>query len=229
VPGTFDDNGVTPACVVEYRGKKYLYYIGWQLGVRVRYYLFVGLAISEDGGESFQRYSETPVLDRSHGELFVRTAAHVKYEEGRWRMWYVGGRDWVNANGKSVPTYTLRYLESPDGSNWGTAGQECMSFASADEYGFGRPYVLREGGRYRMWYSIRSISKGYRLGYAESPDGLAWRRMDSQVGIDVSADGWDSEMMCFGAIVKTHGRTYLFYNGNNYGQTGFGVAVMRET
>jgi hypothetical protein len=228
IPGTFDDNGVTPVCVFEHRGKTFLYYVGWQLGVRVRYYLFVGLAVSEDGGQSFQRYSRTPVLDRSDGELFIRTAAHVLVEDGVWKMWYIGGSDWIEVGSKSVPSYRLRYLESSDGHNWGPAGRVCLNFASDDEYGFGRPFVVRQDGLYRMWYSIRTISKGYRLGYAESPDGLGWRRLDDRVGIDVSAHGWDSEMMCFGAVVSVHGQTYLFYNGNNYGQTGFGVAVRKE-
>jgi predicted GH43/DUF377 family glycosyl hydrolase len=227
-PGTFDDNGVTPISIVEHQGRLFLYYVGWQLGVRVRYYLFIGLAVSEDGGETFRRYSRTPVLERSDDELFVRTACHVMIEDGRWRMWYIGGSDWVQASGKSVPSYTLRYLESADGRTWGKSGRKCMSFASADEYGFGRPYVVRQDGKYCMWYSIRTFSKGYRLGYAESLDGLAWQRKDDQVGIDVSPEGWDSEMMCFGALVNASGRAYLFYNGNNYGQTGFGVAVRRS-
>jgi hypothetical protein len=226
-PGTFDDNGVTPICLVPHDGRLLLYYVGWQLGVRVRYYLFVGLAVSEDGGETFHRCSRTPVLDRSDGERFVRTAAHVMIEDGCWKMWYIGGSDWVEANGKRVPSYTLRYLESADGRNWGPSGRVCLHFASADEYGFGRPFVVREGGRYRMWYSIRTFSKGYRLGYAESPDGLHWQRMDDRVGIGVSPEGWDSEMMCFAALASAAGRRYLFYNGNNYGQTGFGVAVGR--
>jgi hypothetical protein len=228
IPGTFDDNGVTPICVFEHRGKTFLYYVGWQLGVRVRYYLFVGLAVSEDGGQSFQRYSRTPILDRSDDELFIRTAAHVRIEDGVWKMWYIGGSEWIEVGGKKVPSYTLRYLESPDGRGWGPAGRVCLNFASEDEYGFGRPFVVRQDGLYRMWYSIRTISKGYRLGYAESPDGLSWHRLDDRLGIDVSAHGWDSEMMCYSAIVSVHGQTYLFYNGNNFGQTGFGVAVRKE-
>src|SRR5207245_5325710 len=86
-PGTFDEPGVTPVCVLDDLGKTFLFYVGWQLGVRVRYFLFVGLAVSTDGGESFQRCSQTPVLDRSDGELFTRTAAHVMTDKGQWRMW----------------------------------------------------------------------------------------------------------------------------------------------
>ena len=79
-----------------------------------------------------------------------------------------------------------------------------------------------------MWYSIRSLSKGYRLGYAESEDGVNWRRKDNEIGIDVSDNGWDSEMICFPAIIDVNSERYLFYNGNNYGETGFGYAVLDE-
>jgi len=225
-PGTFDDNGATPTSVVEYGGKKYLYYVGWQLGVRVKYYLFTGMAVSEDGGDTFTRLKRTPVLERSDGELFVRTAAHVRCDEGRWRMWYVGGSAWVDVNGRSQPSYSVRYLESPDGLTWPAEGRVCLSFDAGQEFGLGRPYVTGQGGRYRMWYSIRSADKGYRLGYAESPDGIEWVRRDDRVGIDVSAAGWDSQMICFGAVLRSAGGTFLFYNGNNYGETGFGVAVL---
>jgi predicted GH43/DUF377 family glycosyl hydrolase len=226
-PGTFDDNGVTPTCLIDHDGRKYLYYVGWQLGVRARYYLFAGLAVSDDGGTSFRRCSRTPILDRSNDELFVRTAPHVLKEDDRWRMWYIGGSDWIDVFGKMVPSYKMRYLESPDGQTWGRSGRVCLDFASPDEYGFGRPFVRKVDGLYHMWYSIRSVSKGYRLGYAVSRDGLEWQRKDDEVGIDVSPTGWDSEMICFSSLVSIPDATYLFYNGNRFGETGFGVAVCR--
>src|SRR5574341_1199040 len=88
-PGTFDDSGVTPMCIVPHEKALYLYYTGWQNGVKVRYYLFTGLAISVDGGYQFTRLSRAPVLDRSDGELFIRTAAHVHAAEECWKIWYV--------------------------------------------------------------------------------------------------------------------------------------------
>jgi hypothetical protein len=226
-PGTFDDNGVTPVCLVPHDGKLYLYYVGWQLGVRVRYYLFVGLAVSDDGGESFRRHAQTPVLERSDGELFVRTAAHVMHDEGRWKMWYIAGDSWLEVNGKQVPTYNMRYLESEDNVNWGRRGAVCLDLNGPDEFGFGRPFVVKEAGLFKMWYSIRTISQGYRLGYAESADGVRWTRRDAEVGLDVSADGWDAQMICFACVQPTKYGTYMFYNGNNYGETGFGVAVLQ--
>jgi predicted GH43/DUF377 family glycosyl hydrolase len=227
-PGTFDDNGVTPICLLKYQYKLYLYYVGWQLGVKVRYFLLMGLAISEDGGESFQRYSQVPILERSDRELFVRSAAYVHCEEDIWKMWYIAGDKWVNVNGKQVPTYNVRYLKSTDGVTWGKQGVVCLELANDDEYGFGRPFVTKEDNLYKMWYSIRTISKGYRIGYAESFDGKHWSRQDEKASIDISEAGWDSQMIHCSCIQKTKYGTYMFYNGNNYGETGFGVAILQQ-
>ncbi len=205
-----------------------MYYTGWQRGVGVRYYLFTGLAISEDGGETFERYSKVPILDRSDDELFVRTAAYVTSANRIFQMWYVAGSKWIEVKGKQVPSYDLRYLESKDGFSWGRRGTICLELSAEDEFGFGRPFVIKEGSLYRMWYSVRTISKGYRLGYAESRDGLHWERRDNEVGIDMSEKGWDSEMICFSNIIDAGDKRFMFYNGNNYGETGFGVAILEK-
>jgi hypothetical protein len=226
--GAFDDNGVSPVCIVASGSKLLLYYVGWQLGVRVRYHLLTGLAMSNDGGATFDRVTRVPVLERSDNELFVRSAPHVMRDGDRWRMWYIAGSRWIRVSDREVPTYDVRYLESEDGLHWPAEGRVCFAPRPPDEFGFGRPFVSLEGSRYRMWYSIRSHSKGYRLGYAESADGLEWQRLDDAVGLDVSASGWDSEMIGMACIHTSRYGTYLFYNGNHYGETGFGVARLED-
>src|SRR3954462_6879116 len=52
-PGAFDENGVVPCAIVERDGKLLLFYAGYQLGQKVKFYAFSGLAVSDDGGESF--------------------------------------------------------------------------------------------------------------------------------------------------------------------------------
>ena len=74
-----------------------------------------------------------------------------------------------------------------------------------------------------MWFSSRGDV--YRLGYAESADGIAWERLDDQAGLEPASEGWDSEMVCYPAVCGTEGRRYLLYNGNGYGATGIGYAV----
>lgn len=227
-PGTFDDSGVTPISIVCDNKKILMYYTGWQRGVKARYFLFTGLAIGEKPGETLKRYSKVPILDRSSDELFVRTAAYVIFDSGIYKMWYVAGSEWIDVEEKQIPTYNLRYMESNDAFSWNKSGSVLLEVSRDDEIGFGRPFVIKEDEIYKMWYSIRTISMGYRLGYAESVDGLNWDRKDNEVGIDVSESGWDSKMVCFASIVDTAGKRFMFYNGNNYGETGFGVALLEN-
>jgi len=225
-PGCFDENGLMPASVLSVGDKLYMYYVGYQLGQRVRYYQFCGLAVSVDGGNSFQRMQEVPVIDRSPEETLNRTAAFVMFENECFRMWYVAGSEWTTVNEKSLPVYNLRYSESSDGINWPGSGKVCIDFESEDEHVVGRPWVFKEEGIYKMFLSSRTRSKGYRIGYAESKDGIAWHRLDHHVGIDVSNEGWDSQMIAYASIFNWKEKKYMFYNGNDCGRSGFGYALV---
>ncbi len=222
--GTFDDNGVTPSWVIDYDGRKYLYYVGWNKGSTVRMAEMAGLAISTDGGESFRRASKAPILERTDKEpLSLHAATCVLIEDGIWRMWYVSGTEWVH---KDFVRYNIKYAESKDGIKWERDGRVAINFNSKDEHAVARPCVIKEDGIYKMWYCCRRDNSTYRIGYAESEDGLSWNRKDDEVGIDVSGTGWDSEMIEYPYVFEHKGQKYMFYNGNGYGKNGFGYAVL---
>ncbi len=225
-PGAFDEHGVTPLSVVRLPdGRLRLYYAGWQRGGDVRYTLFTGAAQSDDDGLTFERVSETPILAPSADELYIRSSVHVRRAGEGWRMWYAGGSEWVGVGEDAKPRYSLRHLRSDDGLAWPRAGEVCLE-PEPDELGFGRPCVIERDGHLRMWYSRRMVREGYQLGYAESPDGLHWHRLDERAGLERGAPGeWDSEMFGLTCLLETDHRRLLFYNGNGYGTTGFGVAV----
>jgi len=223
-PGCFDDHGVSPTAIVRDGDAWRLYYTGWQLSSTIRYYLLTGLAISHDGGQSFQRTSQTPMLERSNDELTVRTAPCLLFDHDVWKMWYIAGSSTIIVDDKQVPTYEMRYLESTDGLKWGSCGQTVMSPTGDDEYGFGRPCVVKKAAGYEMWYSVRTRSRGYHLGYATSEDGLSWQRQDHLAEFSTEPEGWDSKMQAFGTVVDSAFGRYIFYNGNEYGRTGFGAA-----
>lgn len=229
-PGCFDDNGVVPLSVLEAGDEIYLYYVGFQTGVKVPYFMFGGLAISRDGGDSFRRVSEAPVVDRKDDELFARCGMNVMKDHDIYKMWYVGtiNEGWVQNHGSLKPLYTMRYMESEDGIHWDQPSVSCMQFSNEDEHGFGRPYVWKVNGAYKMLYSIRTYSRGYYIGYAESVDGVKWIRKDELAGICTSASGWDSQNISYPCMLQTKGRTYLFFNGNSCGRTGFGYAELAE-
>ena len=223
--GAYDDSGVTGGCVAAHAGRLYHYFTGWSLGKTVPFYYFVGLAISDDGGRTFVKHSPAPILDRSPADPLLTASPCVRVEDGTWKMWYVSGVRWEVEDGQPKHYYRIQYAESDDGIHWRRDGAACLDFA-AGEYAFGRPSVLKQAGRYRMWYSYRGPA--YRIGYAESPDGRTWERMDARAGIDVSPTGWDSEMMEYPHVFEHGGRLYMLYNGNGYGRTGVGLAVVDE-
>lgn len=224
--GAFDDSGVMPSWIVDHEGKKYLYYSGWNQGVSVPFYFFVGLAISEDGGETFERFSRAPILGRCEVDPYLTASPCVIVENGVWRMWYSSCTGWEVSGGKPKHYYHIKYAESEDGISWDRKGIVCIDFKDKDEYAIARPCVLEEDGIFRMWYSYRGGS--YRIGYAESDDGIEWERKDDQAGIDISKTGWDSEMVCYPFVFEHGGLKHMLYNGNEYGKAGMGYAISGE-
>jgi hypothetical protein len=223
--GCFDDSGSMPSWMTTVGQDRYLYYIGWNRGVTVPFRNSAGLAVSRNGGE-FKRYSTGPVLDRSIHEPQFATNPCVMKVGDVWRMWYISCVGWEAVDGNPRHRYHLKYVESMNGVDWRPSGQVAIDFSSPEEYAISRPCVVRDGAKWRMWYSYRGVA--YRIGYAESDDGIAWRRRDDAVGIDVSKEGWDSQMIEYPFVFNHKGRSYMLYNGNGYGRTGFGLAVLEE-
>ena len=229
--GTFDDNGILVSSIVTLENRQYLYYIGWNPKKTVSYSLAIGLAISENVSK-FKKISEGPILDRSIDETIFNTAPCVIYKNGFWQMWYVSCHSWRIVNDWPEPFYNVKYAVSNDGINWKRTG---IVSINNDEFSeaVGKPHVYIENGIYKMIYSYRNSmnyrvdkEKSYRLGYAESFDGICWKRLDEHVGIKFSDEGWDSIMMEYASSYVFKGKRYLLYNGNGFGETGFGYAIM---
>lgn len=228
-PGTFDDSGVMPSWLIQDGNTLRLYYIGWNVVGTVPYRLSIGLAISDDGGATFRRYSQGPIVDRNAAEPFFVTSPCVHRENDLWKMWYVSCTGWQRIQDRWEPTYHVKYAESQDGIAWTLTGISCVD--AGDSLAVARPCVFRERGKYCMLYPYRSLAgyrtdfdSAYRLGYAESDDGIQWRRMDDRVGIERSPTGWDSEMMEYCWLHRHGQHTYLLYNGNGFGHSGVGIA-----
>ena len=234
--GTFDDSGAMPSCIVNRGGQKYLYYIGWNRGVTVSYRNSIGLAISDDGGLTFERAYEGPVADRTMLEPYFCASPYVLYdeEETKWKLWYASSTGWTVVHGQPEPLYQIKYAESADGVHWLRKNTICLEYTFEGEAN-ARPCVIKENGKYRMWYCYRGSvdyrsdrENSYRIGYAESPDGINWERKDAAVGIERSDEGWDSIMMEYPYVYEHRGRKYMLYNGDGFGETGFGYAVLEE-
>jgi hypothetical protein len=228
--GRFDEDGTTASYEVKVGTLRYLYYAGWNRAVTTPFRNALGLAISHDGGVSYQRLSEGPILDRSLVDPCFVAGACVLRQGATFLMWYISCVDWKLVDGKPRHSYHLKVASSKDGINWHRSGKIALDFKSDFEYALSQPWVVFENGTYRMWFSYRGQEgiDTYRIGYAESIDGETWQRDDSAIELAVSNSGWDSQMICYPFVFKLDGRYLMLYNGNEYGKTGFGLAELVE-
>ena len=232
-PGTFDSDGVLPSQAFYDNGKHLLYYVGIQRTCTDKVNLaFVNLAI-EDKNKKFQKIGNTPLLDRCAGEEFIRSSSYIIKENDVTMMWYTSSETgWVDYGKSSVhswtsyPTYGISLITTKR-SYVGAFDKSIRCTGLKKDYiAIGRPWVIKEDKMYKMWYSGRSPSIAYDLLYAESKDGIMWEMKDS--GIKKSDEGYDSEMVCFGAVISVNGTKYMYYNGNRHGKDGILLAVLEK-
>ena len=231
-PGTFDDSGTLTNFVMHHQGRVWLYYHGYNRRVVVPWSNAIGLAVSDDGGETFRKVFPGPIIDRTPLEPYFAVGAWVVPDGGRFKMWYSSGLGWIDVGGKALePLYVIKYGESDDGIHWIRDNVTCIAPLDAHEANT-RATVIKAGNEYRMWFCFRGSrdfrdgNDAYRIGYAQSPDGATWRRDDDAAGLRGGRPGsWDDRMQAYPAVLEVDGRLLMFYNGNGFGSEGFGAAV----
>lgn len=225
--GLFDDSLALATSFVKHEEKCYLYYVGWMQGKRTRYYPLLGVAISDNNGVTYKKNSLAPMIPRTNEEPFGMASPFVMVDDNKWKLWYASYRKWeIRNNDEPWPIYELRYAESDDGINWNLKNHTCIK--NENDEAMARPYILKEDGTYKMWYTYRKQFDKYKIGYAESDNGIDWIRMDDKVGIHCSKEGWDSEMIEYPCVFKHKNNTYMLYNGNSHGKTGIGMALLES-
>lgn len=220
--GAFDDNGVTVGCVVPCRNELRVYYLGWTLRVTVPFNNFIGLAVGRPDALTLERAHQAPIVDRSPADPFTLSYPWVLETQHGWRMWYGSHLSWDEKPDELG--HVLKQAHSADGLRWERDGSVAIDVARPREFALTRPCVLGDPDRYRIWFSRRA--PGYALGYAESVDGKTWARDDSACGLKPSSEGWDSESVEYASVFDHAGARFMVYNGNGYGRSGFGLAVL---
>lgn len=224
--GLFDDAGVFPHYIIRLDDKLYLYYTGWMQGVSVPYYAAIGLVIINENNTIFR--TKAPIFDRDETDPYSFHSPCIMQEDGKWRLWYSSTTKFEMYNDKPMYYYHIKYAESKDGIRWERKGIVAIDFKYENETRIARPCVLKEDGIYKMWYSYIIGDQGYRIGYAESKDGIRWERKDEQINLELSEEEWDSEMMAYPFVFKHKGKKYMLYCGNGYGKEGFGYAIEED-
>lgn len=219
-PGTGDDEGQMPSyAIADPYHIVILLYSGWNTRNTVPYHNATFQAYSRNGGRSFYREHDGPILDRIETEPYLR----VTPCKCSWGMWYVSGLRWELISDRYEPIYVIRAQDELNNNPIAisqTHDRECFS----------RPWVTRDKDEWTMIFSYRDAvdyrdgDGSYRLGYAESSDGKKWNRFNSM--IDVPRTEFDQKMQCYAATFDVKGKRYMVYNGDTFGKYGFGIAMV---
>lgn len=232
ITGTFDQDGVLPVCVINVGSAIYMYYGGFSRLETSSHTCMMGLAISKDGGESFIRISEGPIFPISRIDPYLIGSADIVYDKDLWHMIYTSGTKWTRIRGSLEISYLLKYAYSKDGIDWVPTSLIAIP-PEIETDAFAKPAIIKMNNSFIMYFSKRKIinyrkrgKSAYSLGFATSEDLMNWTRDDKKRGLEVSSNGWDSEMICYPNIIKVEERYFMFYNGNGFGKSGFGYAEL---
>ena len=225
--GSFFADGVSLGNIYEVNGKYYIPFMGWQNPPNSHWRGDIGrLRLHEDGSlsldsaEPFLGADSTDPISLSYPWVLPR-------KTGGYEMWYGSTMAWDAGNGEML--HVIHHASSLDGNCWqrhGLAIPHGLGIAQA----FSRPTVIPSAwGGLEMWFSYRS-GRGtpYQIGYASSDDGNNWDFRPDKSGINVSPAGWDSEMIEYPFVFDHEGERFLIYNGNGFGKTGFGLAILEK-
>jgi predicted GH43/DUF377 family glycosyl hydrolase len=150
----------------------------------------------------------------------------------RWVLFYIAGKKWIQHQDRPEPVYRIRVAFSSDGVHWEKLNKDLIEVRIETDECQASPDVFFANGKYHMFFcyrhslNYRGKEGGYRIGYATSSNLIDWQRADEKAGIDVSEDGWDSEMISYPHVFELDGTVYMFYLGNQVGRHGFGLAKL---
>lgn len=231
--GAFDEHGVMPNFVFKKDNKVYMYYVGWSRREEIPYSNWMGLLESSDNGLTFKRCFKGPVFDRTRDETLSSTGVWVVEKDNEYYGFYANGTKWYEVDGNLESAYEIVACKSNDLINWERNGKSILKTVLNPEANT-RPTVVKINDLWHMWFCYRGVDgyregkNSYKIGYAYSCDLKTWIRDDKKSGIELSKDGWDSEMMPYPYVVKVDDRYLMFYNGNGFGQSGFGWAELGQ-
>ena len=237
--GCFDEHGIFPMNVIKRGAELWAYTCGWSRRVSVSVETGIGLAVSKDGGLSFIRVGNGPVLTSSPKEPYLVGDGFVFQHSDLYHMWYIFGKSWRSNEQGGVPerTYKIGHAVSKDAVIWRKTeeGSAIIPDAIGDLESQALPCVIKIGNVYHMFFCFRDSfdfrtnpTRGYRLGHAFSKDLKNWVRDDQAIPLEQSHGSWDSDMRCYPGVFESRGETYLLYNGNEFGRHGFGAAVLEK-
>lgn len=224
---SFYADGVSIGNCYKVDGTRYMLFMGWRNPPGEHWRGEIGrLIVNAD--YSLDLESDIPLIGLEKSDPLSLSYPWVqRMDSNEYRMWYGSTLDWDAGNEEML--HVINSATSADGHTWKRQGL-AVPYQKNQAQAFSRPTVVNSNGDgYQMWFSYRSgRGESYRIGYAESSDAMNWKLMLDKVGIEMSSTGWDSNMIEYPFVFDHNHQRYMLYNGNDYGKTGFGLAILES-
>lgn len=137
----------------------------------------------------------------------------VTYNNSSYSMWYSGESVYVIDG--------IGFANSSDGISWKRYSQNpILQVGGVGTWDHGRvndPWVIRENGVYKMWYTgvlymaFTKLIVAEQIGYATSPDGLNWTKYAGNPVLAYGPTGSLNDKWVYEPVVIRTGSSYTMY------------------
>ncbi len=167
------------------------------------------------GQVDWTKYPGNPILtggpSGSWNHNVVEASVLYNADSSRFEMWFVA------TSGSPVFPYRIGFATSIDGLTWEMHPDPVLNPGSAgewDAYTVEFPYVIRENGEYKMWYSSGGSNYiQYKIGLATSSDGINWTKYASNPILGFGTEPWEAGGVMACAVMPVSGGYKMWYTG----------------
>jgi predicted GH43/DUF377 family glycosyl hydrolase len=216
-----DEHGVSYPVIYNFNNKIYLFYVGWKKNSKYKFENNLIIAVKKN--KKFVRIKKifnSRLSPFGSGSCFVLKKNNIHY------MWFTSFiKKKLKRKNNLHYEYLIKLAKSKNLMNWKVEPKACINFKSKNENAISKPSVIFKDKQYHMWFCYRG--KRYKIGYANSKDGLVWKREDNKLKFIGKNYNWDNLEKCYPSVVNIGGKIYMIYSGNNYGKTGIGYSVLK--
>ena len=221
---SYYSHGVSPCCFYKVKNVLYLLFMGWHVPKNQHWEGQIGrLKVEKNGSLAYE--DKNPILPKNTEDPISLSYPFIwKKSESEYLIWYGSTISWDCGNGEML--HIIKGASSKDGVHW-DSNNSALQYSIGKLQAFSRPTIIKKNRYLEMWFSYRkNKNTKYRIGYAYTKNYKDWTIRNEIVGIDVSKNGWDDDMVCYPYVFEHQGAKYMLYNGNGFGKTGIGIATL---
>jgi predicted GH43/DUF377 family glycosyl hydrolase len=165
----------------------------------------------------WKKFGGNPVMGGQYGTCFDISVLRAGNKYRMWLSWR--------------PKQSVALVESKDGIHWSEPPQIVLGprKESGWEDDINRPVVVKREDGYHMWYTGQAHG-GSRIGYATSPDGVAWKRMGDKPVLSPEKPWEKVAVMCPHVLWDADAKQFrMWYSGGEQGEpNAIGHATSRD-